>query len=398
MKFITILLSVCVLFLAACTPTQQVSVVDSSKYFDARVAKALGSKEKGWIPLKRNLTAMDFGAIPNDGKDDTQALQKAFDYGDVIIDKGKYNVSQTLYITKHGSFIQGQKGVQIIYSGSKSAISSKKINKTFPVSCQLSQIRIKLTKPDQVGFNIKLSYSQITNCSVNLSKSGNVGFQISGDSNGTGSYYNNFSNCNVQGNAFSGSKNQIGIEFCFDKSFPSRCPNANVFFGGRIGQVSQGIVIRGTGNNFYSPALEGVIEKCIVFNHPTAKYGCISNNVYSPYIEGNKGATAAYFDNNALNCQVLNPFITSLGTDGKMIEDNSTKQSNGLVVSSDISRTFSKNKNGKLKSQNRETSSSMMRFGKNKPTENAPNGTLYSRTVGGGELYFRKNGAWVKIK
>ncbi len=391
-------ISLILLLAISCSPKIPASTQNSSnKYFDPRVEKASKTQD-GWVPFERQLTAKDFGAIPNDGKDDTKALQEAFDFGDIVIEKGRYIVSSTLFIKKHCTQIKGQSGIEIVFTGSDSAINSKKVNNTYPVSCEIKKLNITLTKPNQVGFDIKLSYSDIHNCSVKLSKNNNIGFRINGDSKGTGSYYNTFYRCNVQGNVQVGSKNQKGIEFSFDKSYPTRCPNANIFIGGRVGQVTQGIIIRGAGNNFYSPILEGNLKQCIIFNHPTSKVGCVSNNVYSPYIEGNTGATAAFFGKNSLNCQVLNPFITSLGIEGKIMEDMSIKQSNGLIVSEDISESFSRNKQSKSKSQNRDVSQNLIQTGVDIPKGNAPNGTLYSRTIGGGELYFRQNGTWVKIK
>lgn len=388
-----------VLLQIACSPKNPtVSSGNSGKYFDARIAKALGAEAAGWISVKRALTASDFGAIPDDRKDDTEALQKAFDYGEVLIEKGVYNVKKTLLIKKHGTQIKGQSSVEIVYTGVGSAISSQRINKVYPVSCELDKISITLTKPNQVGFDIKMSSSQITNCSVKLTKVNNTGFQVSGDASGTGSYYNNFIRCNVQGNDFKGTQKQKGIEFTFDQTFPSRCPNANVFIGGRIGQVSEGLIIRGAGNNFYSPVLEGVSKKCMVFDHPTAQYGCLSNNVYSPYIEGGNGATAAYFGKNARNCEVLNPFYTSLGATGILEKNVNPKLGNGLIVAQEMTSVFSVYNKDRLSSMPSEKEGGFIRTGKGTPKGIAPNGTLYSRTDGKGQLYLRQNGKWILIK
>lgn len=336
-----------------------------------------------------------FGAIPNDGIDDTKAIQKALNEGVVLFETGEYIVSSTLYISKHGTTISSNNRAKITYKGKGSAISSKRVNGTYPVNCRIENISIVLKNENSVGIDCKLSYSFIEMVRVQILSKNSIGIKLSGDPKGTGAYYNTFTNVSVQGNAYKG-YSQTGFDLTYDSSYVGRCPNANVFVGGRIGQVSRGIVIRGMGNNFYSPIFEGVTQTCIVFDHESSGVGCVSNNVYSPYIEAAPGSTATFFGRNALNCQVINPAITSLGKNGKVYEDKSLKKSNTVSYSRDIG-AISPTKDLHERSSNVDIGT-YITTGEATPSHKAKNGAIYLKTGGKGGLYIMQNSNWVKIQ
>ncbi len=263
---------------------------------------------------------------------DTDLIQYLLDNNLVVnLESRDYLIDRTIYLTKYFQQIRGGGATQLIYSGTGPAISFKRANNdNFPVMCQVRDISIILKNDNSIGMQIMASHSTFDNISVGMLGNNNIGFKIMGDKNGTGSYYNIFTKCSVQGSVQTGKKNQIGIDLSYEESAPNRCPNANLFYGGRIGQVNKGIVIRGGGNTFYSPVFEGVTEKCFEFDHPSSPVGCVENNVYSPYIEGADGVQVGYFGKNAIGCHVINPFITSIGVKGMVEKIESTIKTNSV--------------------------------------------------------------------
>jgi hypothetical protein len=244
-------------------------------------------------------------------QDDTQALQAYFDSGDVVtLPAGKiFNISATVYVRRNSQIINCNMAV-IKYSGSDAALSFQRINnKNYPVRITIQDLSINILTPGAVGIMWQASYSQLKNCGVSLAANNNIGIQLCGDgANGTGSYYNMFENCFVQGARQKGAVGQYGWKFTYDKNAPSRCPNSNTWIGGRVGQCDIGMYINGDGNVVNHIAAEG----CGIsfhFDNPDSKVGCISNKVLYPYIESCK--TAFKFGANSIGCVVATPFITS---------------------------------------------------------------------------------------
>ncbi len=265
---------------------------------------------------------------------DTDLIQYLLDNNLVVqLENREYIIDKTIYLYKYFHQLKGYGSTQLRYTGNGIALSYRRSsNYVFPTMTQVRDISIIIEKDNCIGMQIMASHSTFENISIGILGNNSFGFKVIGDKNGTGSYYNIFTKCSVQGNMQTGKKNQIGIDLVFEDSEPNRCPNANSFYGGRIGQVSTGIRIRGGGNTFYSPVLEGVTERCFDFDHPSSTVGCVENNVYSPYIEGADGVIVAYFGKNSIGCHVNNPFITSIGLRGKLEKNVSSNKTNSLIT------------------------------------------------------------------
>ena len=149
---------------------------------------------------------------------------------------------------------------------------------------------------------------------------------------GTGSYYNDFLHCDVQGT--SGRTGQTGWEFVATRVNPGpeeyfRGPNANRIRGGRVGQVETGFNLRGIRNVVDSVVVEGIQDSGVAFridnpstehtNDEDASLGAVSNLIKNIYLEGSAGANA-FVVGNARATSIVDPFITSIGT-GEILVD-----------------------------------------------------------------------------
>lgn len=298
-----------------------------------------------------------FGAFGNDTIDDSDAIQGAIDNlkpGEkLIIPYGQYRINKTITLNKYSVEIDGNKS-ELIYTGTAPYAfdCGKVLSNIFPLNNIISDIAINITgaDPGTTAWGLGCSTSRLDNLTALLGKDNQVGFEIKGDTNGTGSYYNIFTNLRVQGNSLSG---QTGVKFSYNTSTKTRCPNANTFIGGRVGQCFYGWVINGNGNALYNPTVEGTNGPTnpndpnsagIVFNFEGgAPSGCTQNAVYNAYIEGAPGAKAFVFNVNAVGNRVYNPYITSIGTGASFTDNgignewlaanNSKVQSKGYVLS-----------------------------------------------------------------
>jgi hypothetical protein len=244
-------------------------------------------------------------------QDDTGTLQAYFDKGGVVnLPAGKtFNIAGTVYIRSNSEIIYGNMAV-IRYSGSDAAIDFQRVNvRNYPVRVTIQDISINIESPGAVGIRWQASYSQLKNCSIAVAASNDIGIQLCGDgANGTGSYYNLFENCFVQGASHKGATGQFGWKFTYDKSAPSRCPNSNTWTGGRVGECGVGMYINGNGNVVNHIASEGC-GVSFQFDNPDSKTGCVSNKVLYPYIESCK--TAFKFGSNAIGCVASTPYVTT---------------------------------------------------------------------------------------
>jgi hypothetical protein len=241
--------------------------------------------------------------------DDTPALQALLDRGGIInLPAGKsFTTTKTLYITHNSEIIYGNL-CTITYLGTDAAIDFRRVGKFYPLKNTISDLSILVQAPGAVGIRWQCSYSSLKNCSVGLKGNDEIGIQLCGDINGSGSYYNLFENCFVQGSSQNGSTNEYGWKFTYDKSTPSRCPNTNVWIGGRVGECNIGMYINGDGNVVEHIATEGC-GISFYFDNPDSKVGCVSNKVLYPYIESCK--TAFKFGPNSIGCVATKPYATS---------------------------------------------------------------------------------------
>lgn len=232
----------------------------------------------------------------------------------VVFSTKSYRINSTVQIKAHSTVIDGR-GCELDYYGSNVAVDFVPVGgTTYPVSCQLSNITVRVrTATSGTGFRMRTSYSILENLSVVLyvAATSARGFTLVGDeANGTGPYYNQFFNCGAQSQ--SGGTDHIGISFVATAPL-YRAPNANTFYGGRVGQCAQGYVIKGNGNTFFNPTCESVgsLGTSFKFEADTST-NCVQNQIFGAYLEN--GNTGFLFSANATANSVYSPFLTGVAT------------------------------------------------------------------------------------
>lgn len=247
----------------------------------------------------------------------------------VVFSQKSYRIESTIQIKAHGTIIDGR-GCELDYYGSSVAVDFVPVGgTTYPVSCKLSNIGVRVrTAVTGTGFRIRASYSEFHNLSVVLyvAATNARGIMLVGDEvNGTGPYYNQFYNCGTQSQ--SSGLDHIGISFVADAPL-YRAPNANTFYGGRVGQCAQGYVIKGSGNTFFNPTCENAALTGTAFKFEAdTSVNCVSNNIFGSYIEN--ANIGVLFSANSLGNSVYSQFFTGiattvsdLGTDNVMVDAN----------------------------------------------------------------------------
>jgi hypothetical protein len=205
----------------------------------------------------------------------------------VVFSTKSYRIDSTIQIKANNTVIDGRT-CELDYYGANVAFDFIPLGgTTYPVSCRISNIGIRVrTAVTGTGFRIRASYSVFENIGVVLyvAATNARGITLIGDeANGTGPYYNQFFNYAIQSQ--SSGLDHVGISFVSTAPI-HRAPNANTFYGGRVGQCAQGIVIKGNGNSFFNPTIENAAATgtAIKFEADTA-VNCVQNNVFGCYIE-----------------------------------------------------------------------------------------------------------------
>lgn len=232
----------------------------------------------------------------------------------VVFSTKSYRINNTVQIKAHSTVLDGR-GCELDYYGSSVAFDFVPVGgTTYPVSCRISNITVRVrTAASGTGFRMRTSYSILENLSVVLyvAATSARGFTLVGDeANGTGPYYNQFFNCGVQSQ--SGATDHIGISFVATAPI-YRSPNANTFYGGRVGQCAQGYVIKGNGNTLFNPTCESVgsLGTSFKFEADTS-VNCVQNQIFGAYLEN--GNTGFLFSANATSNSVYSPFLTGVVT------------------------------------------------------------------------------------
>ncbi|NRF39200.1 hypothetical protein [Pedobacter foliorum] len=241
--------------------------------------------------------------------DDSDEMQTLIDKGGIVnFPVGRViNILKPLVVKSNGIVIKGNM-CTINYAGTGAAIDFSNVNnKNYPVRVSISDLSIVILKEGATGIRWKSSYSSLKNCSITLTANNQTGVELSGDVNGTGSYYNLFENCFIQGANQNGKINNFGWKFTYSQSMPSRCPNANTWIGGRVGQCDIGMYINGNGNVINHMAAEGS-GVAFYFDNKDSKVGCVQNKVVMPYVEVCK--VAFKYGQNSLGCLVTDPYMT----------------------------------------------------------------------------------------
>lgn len=267
------------------------------------------------------LLVSDFGAKGDGLADDSAAIQAALDASATLrgpnvvwFERTTYRTSRTLLIKQHTTRIEGNHAI-IDYHGDGYALDVKPIDDTvYPVKVSLNEINIILNKDGATGVHWRFSYSFARSVDVSLKAANQTGFELLGDVNGTGPYYNTLIDCSVQGTA-PAFANQRGWVFTYDSTTPTRGPNTNVFIHGRTGQVDVAWSLHvGAKNQLLGVTCEGIVKTVFDIGHPTSPVGCVSNSVQDVYVEGAAGANVFQIGQNSVDTAILNPFVTSIGT------------------------------------------------------------------------------------
>lgn len=246
---------------------------------------------------------------------------------EIVFSAKVYRIDSAIEIKAHGTVLDGR-GCELDYYGSSVAVDFVPVGgTTYPVSCKLSNISVQVrTAVSGTGFRIRASYSEFHNIGVLLYAAATSarGIMLVGDeANGTGPYYNQFFNCSVQSQSLG--TDHIGISFV--AVAPSyRAPNANTFYGGRVGQCAQGYVIKGSGNTFFNPTCENAALTGTAFKFEAdTPVNCVQNNIFGSYIENaNIGVLfAADSSSNSVYSQFMTGVATpvsDLGVDSLMVD------------------------------------------------------------------------------
>jgi len=115
------------------------------------------------------------------------------------------------------------------------------------------------------------------NVGIALKAANQTAVVVEGDANGTGSYYNSFTNINLQGGS-GNSPNPLGCQNGWVMTYNgvyNRAPNADQWFGGRVGQFVTGMTLMGAGHSIFGTTFEGNTTLAVM-NHPATVNGCTS--------------------------------------------------------------------------------------------------------------------------
>jgi hypothetical protein len=232
----------------------------------------------------------------------------------VVFSTKSYRINSTVQIKAHNTVIDGR-NCELDYYGSSVAVDFVPVGGTvYPVTCKLSNIAIRVrTAVTGTGFRIRASYSVFENLTVVLyvAATNARGITLVGDeTNGTGPYYNQFFNCGAQSQSLG--LDHFGISFVAAAPL-YRAPNANTFYGGRVGQCLQNYVIKGNGNTFFNPTSENASLAGTSFKFEAdTPVNCIQNQIFGAYVEN--AATAFLFSADADSNSVYSPFVTGVST------------------------------------------------------------------------------------
>lgn len=157
---------------------------------------------------------------------------------------------------------------------------------TMPNNGVIENISINVNNASATGLQVRCSHFDFRNVVVTMrhAATGAAAYELKGPSGSVagGPYYNNFYNCDVQGSG--AADGQTG--WAFTSIAPDYLgPNANNFYGGRVGQCATARSITGLGNNWYAPTSEGNTTAFDFFETHSLK--CIQNNVFGGYYENN---------------------------------------------------------------------------------------------------------------
>ena len=283
--------------------------------------------------LRESVSVKDFGAVGDGVTDDTAAIQAAIDAASadngrtVVFDAKVYRIASTINITNNGTILNGR-GCEWDFYGTGVALDFVPIGGvTYPVSCQIKDITIRVrTASTGTGIRVRTSYSLFHNVGVVLyvAATNARGIMLVGDEvNGTGPYYNQFFNTIVQSTSLG--LDHTGISFVASAPL-YRSPNANTFYGGRVGQCSRNYIIKGSGNTFFNPTSENVAITGTAFEFEAdTTVNCVQNQIFGAYIEN--AQTGFLFNTDATACSVYSPYVTGattpyndLGTDNTIVD------------------------------------------------------------------------------
>jgi hypothetical protein len=258
--------------------------------------------------------------------DNSTAFQSAIDMielnggGIVWFSVGTWAYTVGMVVDNNNVRLLGESANAVIlnYTGSGNAVDFQEVGgTTYPQWCEVSELLINVASNSALGIVANTTHSKYSNLSIFLQGTNNNGIILVGDPGGTGPYYNDFYDVNVQGQSLSG---QVGINLFHSGSV--NAPNANNFWGGRVGQCETGRHIEGISNNFFGPISESNTVVHFDVQHSTSAVNCTDNNIFGSYIEGGAASTAFLLGSNSIRTSVsyqlgtgFATFLTDTGTD-----------------------------------------------------------------------------------
>lgn len=351
---------------AAGTDLENVDMIAGQSALATALAAPTGSSLVGFIQsgtgavattvqakLRESVSVKDFGAVGDGVTDDHAAIQAALaslTTGVTLnLPFGTYNIGTVgITIPYHNIVINGNNST-LLYSGSQHAFDAALVGGTiYPQGIVVNDLAVQCSATCLSAIRFRFSYSQFKNVYGIVTASNSTAWRIDTDfTNGTGPYYNQFSNCHAGGKVgiIGGVVNQTGWLFTTSASAPTRGPNANTFLPGRTSDCTNGWVIAGSQNRIIGPTIEGTPSGGQVVNFENVYgggAGCFTNLFTDAYVEGNSGANFAKFGTNSNYNAIVRPMITSLGAgvylnDASGVYTNTIQDSYGTSLSNTAS-------------------------------------------------------------
>lgn len=259
------------------------------------------------------INVLDYGADSTGVTECAAEIQAALNAtlstgGTVYFPYGTYKVGTTLKINKQNQVIYGNNSI-INFIGTGYAIDSDLVGGTiFPQYLQMQDFYIAVGATATGGIKYRFSYGWIKNVTVQIPTSNQIGWFI--DCNGTGSYYNTFENCGVNG--FTNGTTVVNQKgFAFESGVVA--PNANVFISGRISAVKLPWAIYGYRNLLLGVTVEGTADSGTVFTIGNTAFPLSTgyNQIVNPYLEGGPGTRVYNIESGYYN-KLDNIFATSM--------------------------------------------------------------------------------------
>jgi len=211
-----------------------------------------------------------YGAIPDDGIDDTVAIQAALNTGHAVyLASGIYQVSSSLQIPAPGQHLEGYGGfgqAQILWTGGDNDSIIETIDDKIYHYVAIKNLFIVSNNDGVVGIDIsEMSSSNFENLNISVKGNNTRGIWGEGDIRGDRPHYNYLYQVSVASDNIGGTTiGSVGIYFervLTSETGNHNGANANAVIGGHLTGMDTGIIIAdGIGNRFIGIASESIMK------------------------------------------------------------------------------------------------------------------------------------------